>query len=267
MILKIGYSITMLVILSSCAKPNAEQVASNNGFTQKFIQTQPFNLASYQKILQPGSPVTIYIEGDGYAWIRNIRLSTDPTPRTPLVIQLAAVDPSPNVVYLARPCQYSPADLNAICESKYWSQARYSSTVIKSMDQAITKIKNLSQAKKLKLVGFSGGAAIAILVAAQRTDIESIRTIAGNLDLIAMQEYHHSSPLSESLDPLDFAKQTSKIPQLHFIGKKDNVVPNNVARNFCSKAGLDSKHIIVLNSVGHNKGWLENWPNLLKYIP
>ena len=51
--------------------------------------------------------VNIYIEGDGRAWLNKNRPSLDPTPKNSLALKLAEIDPAPNVIYLARPCQYS----------------------------------------------------------------------------------------------------------------------------------------------------------------
>jgi hypothetical protein len=266
MLLKLSWPLLLSLLVVSCVKPTTEQVALNSGFKQVFIQTSPFNLATYQKVLQTGTAVNIYIEGDGRAWVHN-RLSNDPTPRTPLVMQLASLDPNPKVVYLSRPCQNSPQDLATVCDSKYWSLARYSETVVNSMNQAISKIKIATKATKLRLIGYSGGATIAALVAARRNDVENIRTIAGNLDLIAMQEYHNTTPLDESLDPIAVAKTIAKIPQLHFVGAKDHVVPSIVAKNFCQAAGLSQKIVIILKGVSHDSGWQEQWPELLKDIP
>jgi len=257
------------LLLSACAKPDTAELALNSGFHQQFIQTERFKLASYQKIQQPQTDATVYIEGDGRAWIGRNRLSYDPSPRTPTVMQLAALDPSPNVIYLARPCQYSAEDLKTVCESKYWSVARYSEVVLSAIDQALTQIRTSTKAKKLNLVGYSGGASLAVLVAARRSDIASIRTVAGNLDLLAMEHHHHTTPLSESLDPISVASKVKHIPQLHFVGEKDQVVPKVVVENFVRAEGLDSKIIVVLPKASHNKGWIEEWPRLvtLEYIP
>jgi len=254
-------------ILTSCSKPQTQDIANNFGFSKQYIQTKPFKLASYQNLKQINAPVNIYIEGDGYAWINKTRLSKDPSPNTPTVMQLAALDPAANVVYLARPCQYSPQDLTSVCDAKYWSIARYSPTVVSAMDQAITRIKQQANSTQINLIGYSGGAAIAVLVAAQRQDIASIRTVAGNLDLIAMQNYHATTPLSESLDPLKVAREIKHIPQLHFIGLKDQVVPAIVAQNFCQAAGIAAQHIIAVPKVGHSKGWAEHWLSLLEHVP
>lgn len=264
---KFLFVVAAVINLSSCATTNPNHIASHAGFKAVHLQTKPFNLAGFEKITQPGSEVNIYIEGDGSAWLRHNMISSDPSPRKPLTLKLATLDPNPNVVYLARPCQYSPTDLTTVCEQKYWTFSRYSKTVVNAMNQAITQIKHQAQAQQINLIGFSGGATIAILVAAQRKDIKSIRTVAGNLDLIAMEKYHATSPLTDSLDPMHVAQQVKHVPQLHFIGNKDTVVPIIVTRNFQQAAGLAPDSVVVLHKVGHNDGWTERWLELLGMRP
>jgi pimeloyl-ACP methyl ester carboxylesterase len=179
-------------------------------------------------------------------------------------MQLATLDPNSNVVYLARPCQYSPLDLKTVCDSKYWSLARYSQEVVSALDSAISQIKLQYHAKQLNLIGYSGGGALAILIASQRADIASIRTVAGNLDLYSMDKIHDTTPLSESLDPLAVAKQVRHIPQLHFVGGKDHIVPEIVAKNFVKEAGLDANAVVVINKASHNTQWDKHWPQLLQ---
>lgn len=257
----------LTIFISACAQPTTQHVAQKYGYTAQYIQTSTFKLASYQKLHKPVANVNIYIEGDGHVTQSNQQIAKDPSPHSPLTMQLAALDPNPNVVYLARPCQYSPDDLNTVCNPKLWTTARYSNSVVEALNEAITQIKLDSGARDINLIGYSGGGALAVLIAARRTDIASIRTVAGNLDLIAMQDFHNSKPLNESLDPLDYAKKVRNIPQLHFIGAKDRVIPSNVSNNFRIASGLDRKRIIVLPKAGHNTGWTDQWPGLLKHIP
>jgi hypothetical protein len=264
--MRIIFLLPFIILLTACGIPATHQVASKHGFEAQYLQTKIFKLASYQNIKQPGLPVNIYIEGDGKAWHSRRHLSADPSPISSTVISLATLDPNPNVVYLARPCQFSPDDLNSVCENKYWSLARYSSEIVEAIDSAITQIKQRTKSEQINLIGFSGGGALAILVAANRSDIKSIRTVAGNLDLHAMDKYHKTTPLSESLDPIAVAKKVRHIPQLHFSGKQDKVVPTSIAYNFIQAADLESTKVIVVDA-DHKAGWKKQWPQLLKYIP
>jgi hypothetical protein len=256
--------VILISLVTGCAAPPTEKLAVQNNFKKTYIQTTKFNLATYQKILKPGANVNIYIEGDGSAWSGRYRLSPDPSPRSGTTMQLATLDPNPNVVYLARPCQYSPQDLKTVCDSKYWSLARYSPEVVNALDMAISQIKRQCAANQVNLIGYSGGGALAVLITAQRTDVASIRTVAGNLDLNTMDKIHDTTPLSESLDPLAVAQKVRHIPQLHFVGGKDYIVPEKVAKSFVKEAGLDSNAVVVIKKAAHNTHWDKNWPQLLQ---
>ncbi|MBR2299926.1 MAG: hypothetical protein IJ870_05075 [Alphaproteobacteria bacterium] len=65
-----------------------------------------FKIASWQKITDKNAPYKIYIEGDGFAFNAHGSPTTNPTPKNTFLRQIAFNDPSKNVVYLARPCQY-----------------------------------------------------------------------------------------------------------------------------------------------------------------
>jgi dienelactone hydrolase len=255
------------LFLTACSNTATQKVASKNGFKHASLPTGKFNVTTYQKITKPQAAVNIYIEGDGRLLTSTQQYSNDPSPRTATVIKLAALDPNPNVVYLARPCQYAPEDLHTVCERRHWMSARYSTEIVAALNQAINLIKERSAATKINLIGFSGGGALAVLIAAQRNDIASIRTVAGNLDLQTMQDFHGSDPLDESLDPLAVATKVQHIPQIHFIGDKDKTVPTTVAKNFSARAQLNPKQVQVLKGVSHHDGWVQQWPTLLKSVP
>lgn len=252
------------IFASGCAASSAnrgvvESVAVREGFERSEISTTGFTIFSYSKITDPKKPLTIYIEGDGLAWRGRRRLSSDPTPRHLLVLELATMDPSPNVVYLARPCQFVWDDS---CDSTYWSNRRFSEEVIASMDEAVSYFAAKMTSKEIHLVGYSGGGAVAVLVTARRADILSIRTIAGNLNPTAVNEHHRVSPLEGSLDPMEFAEKVSSIRQIHFTGSRDEVVPPFIARSFKKASGDDDIQIIAVDAT-HHSGWIEAWPDLL----
>ncbi len=254
---------TTLIIIG-CAAPATDKLAIQNNFKKIYIQTDKFNLASYQKILKSREDVNIYIEGDGNAWVGRHRLSADPSPRYGTLMQLATLDPNSNVVYLARPCQYSPQDLKTVCNSKYWCLARYSQEVVSALNNAISQIKLQSNSSHVNLIGYSGGGALAVLITSQRNDVASIRTVAGNLDLKTMDGIHNTTPLSESLDPLAVALKVNHIPQLHFVGGKDYIVPEIVAKNFVKAGDLDNAAVVVIKKAAHATEWHKHWLELLQ---
>lgn len=259
---------TIAIFIAGCSKQDITRVTEAKNFSQQYIKTIPFKLYSLYHIHDKTDPnINIYLEGDGRVRKSYTQISKDPTPKNKTVIELASLDPAPNVVYLARPCQYSPDDLQTICNNKYWTNARYSEEVVNSINQAIDKVKTDMGATRVNLIGYSGGGTIAVLIAARRGDVNSVRTLAGNLDLTAMQQYYKCKPLNESLDPMDIAYRIRDITQVHFIGAKDKTVPPHVVKNFTQKAQLRDRQMVILPDIDHQKGWAKLWPELLEYVP
>ena len=254
--------------MAGCATINggyhaADNIALRNLFKKEYIKTDLCTLTTFCKITSPGKPITIYIEGDGAAWLSRHELSDDPTPRNLLVLSLAVVDSSENVAYVARPGQLTVFG-KPDCNPAYWSERRFSKEVINAMNSAINNLKNKSQSKEINIIGYSGGAAIAVIIAAQRNDIASLRTIAGNLDSEAVNRYHNVSILQGSMNPIDFAGKISHIPQRHFVGSKDKVVPQFIAQSFVKQEGdKNYDRITIVSNATHAKGWCKHWKDLL----
>jgi len=254
------------LLLASCATlSSADRISQPRGFKKAELRTKYFTLLAYYRITKPVDPLNIYIEGDGNAWSNRTHLSNDPTPRNPLALELAVIDPSPNVAYLARPGQYLKPQTAGV-KSAYWSDKRFSKEVITSMNEAVSQLAQLAKTDKINLIGYSGGAAVAVLIAAQRNDIISLRTIAGNLDSEAVNKYHKVSPLSGSFNPINFAQKVKNLPQRHFAGSKDTVIPLFVAESFIRRVGdKDYSRITVVEGATHSKGWRSCWKELLTY--
>ncbi|MFA5270802.1 MAG: alpha/beta hydrolase [Candidatus Omnitrophota bacterium] len=265
--------VVAVLFFTACAAPSlnnkniaVERIVKDNNFGKACLETKDFTLMAYYRFREPQQPINIYIEGDGSAWRNCARLSEDPTPRNPLVLELAAIDSSPNVAYLSRPGQYPMSCGASKPESSYWSGKRFSKEVITSVNEAINQLAYLAGSDKINLIGYSGGAAIAVLAAAQRKDVVSLRTIAGNLDSDAVNKHHNVSILSGSLNPIDVAQELKKIPQRHFVGANDKVVPGFIAESFVKRMDdKDFKRITVVKSATHTKGWQEHWKELLGY--
>lgn len=216
-------------------------------FVYKEVETRDFTLASWQKVTNPAAPYKIYIEGDGYAFNARGKATQDPTPRGTLVRELAFGDSNPNVIYLARPCQYIKS---AVCSKRHWTTARFAPEVINAEYETV---KNIAGHNPVILVGFSGGAQIAGLVATAKPglNVKKIITIAGNLDHLAWTQYHNLPPLNESMNLESYRKQFAKIPQIHYVGSNDEVMPPILAREFVGKDDL----IIEVDGASHNEGW------------
>jgi hypothetical protein len=262
--------LSLAVFLSGCAtlqpRYHVEQIARNAGLQKSAISAGGFVLTAYSRLGDLDQPVNIYIEGDGLAWLSRYQLSDDPTPRTATGLALASLDPAKNVVYLARPCQFNDFDLTR-CDSAYWSNKRFSEEVIDAMDQAVSAFMRKTHDQKINLIGYSGGAAVAALLAARRHDVVSLRTVAGNLDHNFVNQYHVVDALPESLNAIDIAEKIKALPQLHFVGTSDKVIPEQVALRFIARlqtqTGPRPCAGLIMVEAGHQEHWVQQWPQLL----
>lgn len=259
------------VALAACGVPpsvRADSLASQAGLKKQEVQTGYFLLTSYLRITDPTKPLRIYIEGDGLAWLTATDISPNPTPHTATGLLLATRDPAENVIYLARPCQYTPLERDPHCDDAYWTSKRFSEEVITSMNEAIdrlTRSQHMSATPSIELIGYSGGGAVAALLAARRHDVVSLRTVAGNLDHVEVNRLHEVTPLAGSLNAIDIAGRIATLPQLHFSGAEDTVVPPSIAQKFAAASGSTGCfHTRTLAGVNHDRGWAERWPELLK---
>lgn len=243
----------------------ANVLANKSDMVFKEVKTSFFTLTAYSRITDKKLPFNIYIEGDGFAWLGKHMISENPTPVAPLALELASVDKSANVIYIARPCQYTDLKKDKLCNSKYWSDYRFSKEVILSINQAINILLEPFENPLLNLIGYSGGGAIVTIIASVRKDINTIRTIGGNLDHVVFTKYHGVSSMSGSVNPADIAHKISNIPQNHFIGLEDKVVPKAVLDSFIEKSlKKQCIHSVLISNTTHTKGWKENWLNLLR---
>jgi predicted esterase len=226
------------------------------GFKKVLVKGGDFWITTYQKITNKHKPYVFYIEGDGAAVNGIYRVSRNPTPRRQMLIKLAAMDTRPNVVYVARPCQYTPMDLNPKCSMQYWTDKRRSDDSVQSLNEVINRINNNN---KFSLIGFSGGGGIAVLIAARNYMTKDIITISANLDHVAFTTHHNVTPMIGSLNPIDYAKQVTHIPQLHISGGKDTIIPPFIADKFVQKASTSCVKQQIFKDNSHRHGWDKIW--------
>ncbi len=261
--------VILLLFLTGCAIPSAKerrqqavQLVEAAGWSAFCLSTTIFDLTGFSPSQQPEPHdlLTIYFEGDGLAWLTRSQVSDDPTPINPLGLKLALRHPDAAVVYLARPCQYGQT---RNCDKQYWSSGRFAPEVISSYNQALDQLKQRYTVKSFQLIGYSGGGAIATLIAAKRTDVVRLVTVAGNLDHTAWTQFHHVSPLRKSLNPADFHKQLEHIPQLHFIGGQDKIIPPAVINSYAERFPRELRpEIRVVADADHQNFWEQRWREL-----
>lgn len=245
-----------------------DAIASARDWQKLRLPAGPSVLTAYTPKQQPrGNTLTIYIEGDGLAWQTRSTPSDDPTPNNPLGLELALRHPDNAVAYLARPCQnVSLADWGG-CSEENWTSRRFSSELVKASTEAIDMLKTRSGANKIILVGYSGGGAITALVAANRRDVIQLVTVAGNLDIAAWTDLHRVEPLTGSLNPADYWEKLQNIPQLHFVGSKDQIVPEAITEAYLTRFPPRTKpKSRLIAGYDHVCCWVENWPELSRTI-
>jgi len=261
------FTVIICALLSSCGSSiplrivDSDYVGKSNNFTKRLVKGGDFWLTTYQRINNKNLPYVFYIEGDGLAFNSRYSISDNPTPTRPMLLKLAALDDRPNVVYVARPCQYTDVKLNPKCNNQsYWTDSRMSNDVVLSINEVIEALNN---SRPFSLVGFSGGGGIAVLIAARNKNVKDIITLSGNLDHVSFNRHHNAKPMLASLNPIDYAAKISKIPQLHVSGGDDKVVPPFIADKYVKASNSICVHQTIFNTAKHQKGWEELWKYIL----
>ena len=209
-------------------------------FIQQDIRTPDYQIRTYQKVLSDTATIHIYIEGDGNSFDARGIPTSDPTPNGTLVRDMASRDTSPNVAYIARPCQYI---MSASCSRTDWTNGRFSDKIIDSVSGAV---KTIAQKRPIVLIGYSGGAMVSGIIINQTPELNVIRwiTIAGVLNHSEWTAYFNDMPLSKSLD----MTALPTVPQVHYIIAGDRVVPNSLSRRWVA-----DENIIVIPNAKHDK--------------
>ena len=260
----------LAALLGACAGPatlledgrsRALRLADQAGFETARIPAGAFTLYSaYKGRRGAGGRLVVYVEGDGQAWTNRFTLSPDPTPLDPMGLQLAIRDERPLVVYLARPCQYAARQDPALCHPRYWASRRFAPEVVAATSAAVDHYNAVLGADEVELVGYSGGGAIAALVAAARDDVVALTTIVAPLDHAAWTAHHDIAAMPGSLNPADAAAALAEVPQIHLVGGDDDIVPALVARSYLSRLpGSSPARLVVVDGFGHTCCWQRDW--------
>ena len=205
------------------------------------VPTNPtlYSVATIQKITNPNAPVHIYIEGDGHAFYSNGRATDNPTPNSRFMRRMTDADNSPNVAYIARPCQFV---MDEKCNVSDWTDGRFSRAMVDSVANAI---KVIAGSRPVILVGYSGGAMISGLIIQNHSEIDVKKwiTIAGVLNHTDWTRYFSDSPLIHSID----LNTLPHLSQVHYIAENDTIVPN-----YLSKQWVKENDIKVIKNAKHN---------------
>jgi pimeloyl-ACP methyl ester carboxylesterase len=249
----------LAILLCACQAPSEalERLASGHGHRLEVLGAEPFflMLAVPRQALH-ASRLRLYIEGDGHAWATPTQPSLDPTPRHLLLAGIAVSDPTP-AVYLGRPCQFVASPT---CEQTWWTDRRFAPSVLASLGHALDALKARYGNRDFELVGYSGGAALALLLAAQRGDVAQVQTLAGNLSPRLWVQAMQLAPLTGSLDPLDYTARLAHVPQRHWVAADDRVVPAELARKWRRALGPGACiELRIVPGARHDAGLEQPW--------
>lgn len=253
-------------ILLGCATPaeNFIGTATQLGFSIQDLDGNPYQHKLFAnpeaQYADNINTLHIYLDGDGTPWERNTRIAEDPTPRNPVILKLMVKDQGPALL-LGRPCYYG-LNRSDLCNNRLWTSHRYASEVVNSMLAALKHWISPRKVKHLVLIGYSGGGALATLLAPLLDKTSTVVTIAGNLDIIAWSERHGYISLSGSLNPMTDAHIPPDIKQFHLAGLEDFNVPADIIESFSAT----QKNALFLPQPGytHSCCWIEIWPDILK---
>ena len=225
------------LFLASCSGVVTPEI-----FSYQELKTDNYRFASWQKITDKTSPVRIYTEGDGHAFNYAGWPTSNPTPKGYFLRKIAFNDPNPNVVYLARPCQFVDDEK---CTQTDWTTGRFSPEIVESTIQAIEKI---SAKRPVILIGYSGGAMLTGLVIRQNPQIKVQKwiTLAGVLNHTQWTKDLNLPPLSDSLD-LD---ELPNVKQHHYIGAKDKTVSPELTQKITK-----GQNLTIIPNATHTKGF------------
>lgn len=255
----------LMLLALGCATPSENYIdtATHLGLRNELLAGSPYRHRLFINAQAGRSDIIqelhIYLDGDGTPWKTETRIADDPTPRNPLVIEMLAQDPKPAVL-LGRPCYYG-LNRAPLCNEALWTSHRYGAEVVASMNAAIQQWMSTRKVHKLVLIGFSGGGALATLLAPYLKNTSAIITLAGNLDTDAWSRRHGYTPPAGSLNPIRDARIPENVRQFHLAGLKDDNVPADIIESF-SRTQKNSL-FLPMPDYDHTCCWLDNWPALL----
>jgi len=262
-------ALVLIILLGGCSAvrpgPSMNGLAERGagyGFESVNFSGPKFTLAGLLKGQAGKSDdLVVYIEGDGRGVVRG-RVTSDPTPTRAMGFELASSDPAPAVLYLARVGQFQPSQTGQKYQA-YWSNKRLSEESVQAADRAVSEAKARLGAKRVHLIGYSGGGGLEILLAERRNDVATLATEAGLLDTTWWVREKNFQPLEGSLNPADQAPVLAALPQIHFYGSEDAIIPPAMSAHFRTLAPFTNFRRVEVGT-NHWKGWPDMWPGLLR---
>ncbi len=224
----------------ACACQTLPRTPEN--FEAVTVETEHFSFRIFQKQITPGKPIRFYIEGNG-----------NPNPDDFVALKMAQNDPSQNVIYLSRPCQF--IDSRVCSNSAIYTTAQYHEEILAEMQELTAYLINKYKTPAVEFIGYDGGGTIAMLLGTRVPQTRRIITVAGILDLNSYTEHNGLEPYVDSLNPADEKNIIASIPQIHYVGGKDEITTKRMAERFVARLQSPRSAVVkVVPSLGHD-GW------------
>lgn len=127
--------------------------------------------------------------------------------------------------------------------------------------ELLDRLKAATGTERLVLVGYSGGGVVAALLAARRTDVERLITVAAPLPVAEWASLHRLTPLAGSLDPDSVVARASEA--VHLVGAEDDIVPPTLLAGFVQRHG---GRLRETPGFDHRCCWARDWKRLLEEV-
>ena len=207
-----------------------------------------------------GSTLHVYIDGDGSPLSNGSdSVSIDPTPKYPLALALAAQDPV-HAIYVGRPCHFNVDQ--PLCRPQLWTSGRYGADAIRYLCEAVLLLSQRAD-RKVSLIGFSGGGALAVHVANCVEAVVNVVTVNGNLATEVWANLRGYESLSASIDPVGVGLPDRVAGRVYLVGADDGIVPPAVTQHF---AALHGGEVIGFRSFGHQCCWRDTWESITREL-
>jgi Dienelactone hydrolase family len=255
----------MSLALSACMSPlrHARQIAHEGHLQETLLEGNGFRHRAFARVTPGGSGLTVFIEGDGSPWVSPGRQpASDPTPRVPLTLELAAETPG-NVLYLGRPC-YFGLEHDPQCSEREWTSERYSARIVDSLEAALRSFAREHATQRVLLVGYSGGGTLAVLLASRLIANVAVVVIAGNLDPDEWTRLHGYQPLAGSLNPAHQLPLPLTLPAWYLVGDRDLNVPAAATGAYFGR--VPQTQVLHYSNSDHVCCWVRDWPEAFATI-